>query len=461
VIHDCRGPEGGSGSNGVLITGAMSQLNRVQGNRIGTDASGMQAVPNTNGVTLGGLSGVSLVGGASSGEGNLISGNSALGVRIFTDNNLVQGNIIGLAADGFTPLGNPTGVEVFGGTGNQIGGQCPFIAGSGTGVLGEGNVISGNSNNGIVLNLDNTMVFGNILGLAVDGQTPVGNYRGCLVFGAHNQIGGPGGNANVISANTSNGVILSMASATDNRVWSNIIGMDVTRQHLRGNHRGVSDFEGSFNFIGDTTADHGNLIAGNQLWGVGVSGSANNVLISRNSIFLNTLIGIDLGEDGVTANDVSQDIDSGPNLLQNYPVSLEAHFEEMPPRVTGVLDSTPSALFTIDLYVSEIPGPNGVGEGQHYLDSFQVLTTASGSVSWERTLTPPLPPGRYVTATAIGSAMNTSEFSPYAIATGRGPSTDEIVDALLGLIPVLDEYRLNGDSVVDVADVVTSVNASP
>jgi hypothetical protein len=29
--------------------------------------------------------------------------------------------------------------------------------------------------------------------------------------------------------------------------------------------------------------------------------------------------GIDLGGDGVTANDASQDVDLGPNLLQNFP----------------------------------------------------------------------------------------------------------------------------------------------
>ena len=62
-----------------------------------------------------------------------------------------------------------------------------------------------------------------------------------------------------------------------------------------------------------------NTIANNGGDGVTVvSNGATGNRIEKNSIHDNVGLGIDLGDDGVTAND-NDDSDSGPNNLQNYP----------------------------------------------------------------------------------------------------------------------------------------------
>ena len=76
--------------------------NRVQGNKIGTDASGTSAIPGgVNGVNLSNAYD-DLIGGPAAGAGNLISGN-ALGSGIALNSgvaNRIQGNTIGTTAAG-------------------------------------------------------------------------------------------------------------------------------------------------------------------------------------------------------------------------------------------------------------------------------------------------------------------------------------------------------------------------
>ena len=89
--------------------------NVVQGNYIGTDASGANALPNLGtfgGTVLVRASG-NTIGGTAPGAGNVIAGNGSSGVvlgilfgSLAADNNLVAGNLIGTAADGVIPLGN-------------------------------------------------------------------------------------------------------------------------------------------------------------------------------------------------------------------------------------------------------------------------------------------------------------------------------------------------------------------
>ena len=80
----------------------------MQGNYIGTDASGTNALGNTfSGITiLGGNS--NLIGGASIAARNVISGNKLAGVYITTNStgNLVQGNFVGVDTTGAKALGN-------------------------------------------------------------------------------------------------------------------------------------------------------------------------------------------------------------------------------------------------------------------------------------------------------------------------------------------------------------------
>ena len=92
---------------GIFITGTGSTNNTVQGNYIGTDATGTYPRGNTfSGITLQNTS-ANRIGGSASGAGNLISANNNRGVYLQnTTGNILQGNWIGTGADGTSALGN-------------------------------------------------------------------------------------------------------------------------------------------------------------------------------------------------------------------------------------------------------------------------------------------------------------------------------------------------------------------
>lgn len=142
------GVQGFSDESGDIITGAPL----VQGNYIGTDASGTKAVPNADGILLAGnYSSPTTIGGTSSSAANLISGNDYgiyLGtervcMNIFTfyaaANVPIQGNLIGLQADGVKPLPNRSAIELLVGSNNVIGG---LEAGAGNVIAFNGSAIT-------------------------------------------------------------------------------------------------------------------------------------------------------------------------------------------------------------------------------------------------------------------------------------------------------------------------------
>jgi hypothetical protein len=117
----------GNAADGVLVAGTGASGNRVQGNYIGTNAAGSAAVPNRlYGVEISQLN--NTVGGTLAGQRNVISGNVKSGVVLYLSTatgNRVQGNYIGTDATGSRDLGNGgRGVDVTNGaSGNLVGGD--------------------------------------------------------------------------------------------------------------------------------------------------------------------------------------------------------------------------------------------------------------------------------------------------------------------------------------------------
>src|SRR5207253_3622196 len=109
--------------------------------------------------------------------------------------------------------------------------------------------------------------------------------------------------SNVVSGNEGDGINIG-GTSTGVFVIANFIGTDAAGTGDFGNTGSGVAISGTAknNSIGTLDPDTGNIIAFNDRNGVTVTGAgAVGNLISRNSIFLNDLLGIDLGDDGVTA----------------------------------------------------------------------------------------------------------------------------------------------------------------
>lgn len=161
-----------NGKHGITVASGFGDGDIIEGNYIGTNASGAAALPNTlNGVEC---SGKIVIGGTAAGAGNVISGNGQDGIGLDTGfGTTIQGNFIGTQADGVSALGN-AGYGVARNTGNAvIGGTAP----------GEGNVIAFNGSAGIktiwttVITEGNSIHSNTGLGIDLDGDgvTPNAN----------------------------------------------------------------------------------------------------------------------------------------------------------------------------------------------------------------------------------------------------------------------------------------------
>jgi CSLREA domain-containing protein len=129
-----------SGIGNAGISSSIFPVNAtvIQGNLIGTNAAGTAAIPNGAGIFLG--SGATftntIVGGSVPGAGNVISGNINGGMDVGGTNLVIQGNYVGTDATGNAALGNaPYGIVVEG-SGAIIGGTSP---GAGNVISGNGN----------------------------------------------------------------------------------------------------------------------------------------------------------------------------------------------------------------------------------------------------------------------------------------------------------------------------------
>lgn len=277
---------GNNWNSGIIIENPTSAQNIIAGNWIGVDSSGQAALTNTfAGVYIRDGAHDNLIGGA--GQGNLISGND-WGINIDGGAaNTVAGNIIGLAADGRSPLPNAqSGVLVSDGAhDNLIGGTSAALRnvissnGTSSSAFGQGIYISGQGST-------NNTVQGNFIGVDVSGNRHSGNYRqGILVASdaQSNLIGGTASGAgNVIAYNGFGGIRIDSAS---NHVAGNRIGVGADGTTPLGNQYNGVRILGDSNVIGPS-----NLIANNQLSGIMLSGS--NTVVITNTIRSNARSGI-------------------------------------------------------------------------------------------------------------------------------------------------------------------------
>jgi CSLREA domain-containing protein len=424
VINGFTTPGWGAG-----IDIRASSDNNIEGNFIGTNTAGTAAQGNLIGVVVGGAN--NTIGG------NVLSGNQSRGLEIqgsSATGNSVVGNLIGTDATGTADLGN--------------GGDALRVEGASLTVIGgtsaaERNVVSGNGGHGILLhNSTNNTVRGNYAGTNAAGTAAIANgIDGIAVDGGGaNTIGGPGaGEGNLASGNTNQGISIfgvDFPSTTGNIVQGNKAGtnFDGTTAIPNGGE-GIRMHNALNTTVGGTAVGAGNLVSGNTSSGVTViasPGTATGNRILGNSIYGNGGIGIDLGVvdplEGVTPND-DGDGDTGPNNLQNFPDLTSVTIAGAGTTVQGTLDTEANKAYRLEFFANSACDASGNGEGQTFLGSKNVKTTASGNTSFTFASATVIGSSAWVTATATDPDGNTSEFSACRQAgTAEPPPAPGIVD---------------------------------
>lgn len=430
---------GGSTIRGLQIWNAPgdgiridTDNNLIVGNYIGTDGTNDLGAA-FDGIRINGVN--NQIGGHSTVDRNLISGNNDDGIEIQAGvtGTIIVGNHIGVTADGTGKIANTdAGVEIaaFAAT-NRIGGPA----------TAERNVISGNGF-GITIFGDSTSVVGNYIGTDATGQNDLGNqFDGIAVHNGADDtlIGGPtAAHGNIISGNDNDGIWINDTSNVT--VLGNSIGVGSDGAALGNFHYGIRiDGASSANTIGGSVAGAGNVIANNAWDGVSISGTTSGQVIRGNSIFDNGGLGINIEgglEDGngVSANSADTAAPSGTANPQNYPVLTAATYGAGQVNVSGTLSSAANTNYRIDFYASDTTDPSGFGEGQTYLGSQDVTTDGSGAATVGGVFSATLAVGNVTTATATlldggDGDVETSEFSQ-SRTVAAAPSSSLTVDTL-------------------------------
>ena len=168
------------------------------------------------------------------------------------------------------------------GSGAGAGASGLVLAGGSSGSTVRGLVINSFSASAIrILNSSNNLIAGNFLGTNAAGTATEGNQVGVFITNSstNNTVGGTSvSDRNIISGNTVDGIQIWGAGTSGNVVQGNYIGLDVTGTLDLGNtNQGVAIFGGATNnTIGGTLADAGNVISGNNQYGVAITQSGTN-----------------------------------------------------------------------------------------------------------------------------------------------------------------------------------------
>lgn len=297
----------GNNGHGIEMLGTSSNIN-IAGNHIGTDKTGLSAVPNgKKGTSAAPYCGIQITGTGGGNASNIIigfndavhttanaaatrniiSGNQQHGIQFFTVSgagNKVSGNYIGVDATGNLGLGN--------GRVNILHGAV--VSATGVDLTAANNILIGTDADGDDDILERNIISGNIdargiyIRNASNSNIVAGNYIGV------------GANGNVAIGNEFSGVHID--GSNNNRIGSND---DAINDALESNT--IANNAKSVN-TNTTTSD-----------GVRVTLNATGNRISRNIFYSNKENPIDLANNGVSVND---GITTGaqPNLLLDYPV---------------------------------------------------------------------------------------------------------------------------------------------
>jgi len=380
----------------------------------------------------------------------ILDGNGSIGTAVLTAPAIGDGNlqIRGLAFEGFSGgilLTFGRNHLIFGNQfGGRVGASGPILSGNDVAIAIAGsvfgtviggndepnrNLIGSSTTAGVQIigaSANNNQVVNNLIGLDKDAIFPLPNLDGVYISSRNNSL-----SENRISLNTRDGVVLSGSNSHDNTITGNVLGGSVISgpfvQAGNGRMGVLIDNDAYANTIGPD-----NTIGNNGDSGVRVLSAAggHNTIIA-NRINLNGSPGIDLGANGVSANDFDPalcDITQGcsGNRGQNFPVIEQALrvdaagdqvFLSIGAHITTTYSNAP---YRIDFYRSAECNPSGHGEGAHWIGSVNVVVTNAGFCSnsncrkdfaYGTLHDPDVDVGDAISATATSPLGDTSEFA--------------------------------------------------
>jgi hypothetical protein len=334
----------------------------IVNNLIGTDTTGLLARANNGGifVTVPNVT----VGGTSAALRNIIAGNGNTGINAFVQtvgtpqvpvtipsNLVVQGNYIGVKADGSGTLANNGNGVFSSGPNTLIGGSVGTTPGGAC--TGACNVISGNTSIGVSLgnSSDNaaqvvhasatgSIVEGNFIGINPAGTAAMPNGNNGIQANATNiRVGGSTpAQRNVVSGNVQTGISFSASSFTGTTVLAaSGSGAIVTGNYVGTNSAGTSAVSNGSNGVaisaangrvGGTTADERNVVSGNIGSGVSIgtalfTGATAPAASGAGTIVSGNYIGVDATGMIAVANTGSGVSVAAPNVRVGGPLADE------------------------------------------------------------------------------------------------------------------------------------------
>lgn len=374
-----------SGTALILAEGADETI--VQGNYIGVAANGMDSTSDSGGLMMMGIfvqsDGNWIGDSAENPKGMNIVCNSLVGMAVLGQDNRVLGNQIGVGFDGGN-LGNEVGISV-GGLGNQIGAE------------GAGNLLMFNGYGITCRDAQELTIEGNSIGDTEKYQLSPGNRNQYVGIVVNSGSDGALIRRNLISNHLFEGIRV----GGDGRP---VDGLDIVDNEVSWNGRAGQP-------VSRMTAVHI------------VSGRGN--AISRNALIDNTGFAISLrgvgNEDGsLSATNDEGDWDDGPNTLLNFPTLEAAVLSGSDLALTGELSATVDPVeMRIEIYV----GRTGTSNPENFFGSVEVPTSPDRPTPFVARHTGDLSAGQYISTIAIDPDGNTSEVSPSVMV--QGPTDEE------------------------------------
>ncbi len=330
----------GNTSDGISTSGGGT----IEGNLIGTDAGGEARIRNwDNGIeSSGGNDALAIT-------NNVITGNQDSGIYVTGSNKAIDGNYIGLFADGSAFGNSDSGIYVGSSSSDNTIGTTTR------------NVISANGGDGIVL-FNFQLIDGGCPDSVNIGNEIANNYIGTTAAG----------DVSISYGNEGSGILIYEQAEPD------ICAMSIYD-----------------NVIGGADTSMANIIAGNEGDGVSIfqtdGGNVYNNAILSNSIHSNDGLGIDIGHD--SAGEGEMDTDDGPNPINayevavpteranqyiNYPTIDEVVVDDESISISYDFDGNESdgsvdvAGYRLDFYISNAQDGSEYGEGEIHLGSFFV-----------------------------------------------------------------------------------------